>query len=108
MPDDRCEVVLYTSNHDSSLAELSTSNVKKIVDLWANRTNALMSRGDVQNVLIFENRGREVGALSTIHTGKFMPLITYLKEPRNELITLGNQILTQLDASSKKMGGQLG
>ena len=62
MPDDRCEVVLYTSDHDSSLAELSTDNVKKIVDLWAKRTDVLMSRGDVQDVLIFENRGREVGA----------------------------------------------
>lgn len=62
MPDQRCEVVLYTSDHDSSLAELKTDRVKKIVDLWARRTKELMSRDDVQSVLIFENRGREVGA----------------------------------------------
>jgi UDPglucose--hexose-1-phosphate uridylyltransferase len=62
MPDDRCEVVLYTSEHNSSLAELSVSQVKEIVDLWTLRTSSLMSRRDVQSVLIFENRGREVGA----------------------------------------------
>ena len=62
MPDDRCEVVLYTSEHNSSLAELSVNQVKEIVDLWTQRTSSLMSRRDVQSVLIFENRGREVGA----------------------------------------------
>lgn len=62
MPDDRCEVVLYTSEHNSSLAELSVNQVKEIVDLWTLRTSSLMSRHDVQSVLIFENRGREVGA----------------------------------------------
>ena len=62
MPDDRCDVVLYTSEHNSSLAELPVDHVKDIVDLWALRTSSLMSRQDVQSVLIFENRGREVGA----------------------------------------------
>ena len=62
MPDDRCEVVLYTSEHNSSLAELLVNQVKEIVDLWTLRTSSLMSRHDVQSVLIFENRGREVGA----------------------------------------------
>ena len=62
MPDDRCEVVLYTSEHNSSLAELSINQVKEVVDLWTLRASSLMSRHDVQSVLIFENRGREVGA----------------------------------------------
>ena len=62
MADDRCEVVLYTSEHNSSLAELSVNQVKEIIDLWTVRASSLMSRHDVQSVLIFENRGREVGA----------------------------------------------
>jgi UDPglucose--hexose-1-phosphate uridylyltransferase len=62
MADDRCEVVLYTSEHNSSLAELSVNEVKEIIDLWTLRASSLMSRHDVQSVLIFENRGREVGA----------------------------------------------
>ncbi len=62
MSDDRCEVVLYASEHNSSLADLSVENITELVDLWASRSVALMSRPDVQSVLIFENRGREVGA----------------------------------------------
>lgn len=62
MPDERCEVVLYTSDHDSSLGELQVDHIKEIVDLWALRTATLMMRQDIHSVLIFENRGREVGA----------------------------------------------
>ena len=33
-----------------------------MIDLWAQRTAELGARTDVDDVLIFENRGREVGA----------------------------------------------
>jgi UDPglucose--hexose-1-phosphate uridylyltransferase len=33
-----------------------------VIDLWAQRTTELGARADVDDVLIFENRGREVGA----------------------------------------------
>lgn len=62
MPDDRCEVALYTSAHDATLWSLGTVGVRKVIDLWADRTLALGRRDDVQYVLVFENRGAEVGA----------------------------------------------
>lgn len=62
MPDDRCEVVLYTSDHDATLWSLGVDGVRKVVDLWAARTAALGRREDVAYVLVFENRGAEVGA----------------------------------------------
>ena len=62
MPGDRCEVVLYTPDHDASFASIKVSGVRKVIDLWAERTQALGARQDVASVLIFENRGREVGA----------------------------------------------
>ena len=58
----RCEVVLYTPNHDSSLAELGTEGIRKVVDMWATRTTALFEEPEVQFVLVFENRGASVGA----------------------------------------------
>ena len=36
--------------------------MRKIVDLWAERTEALLARPEIEYVLVFENRGREVGA----------------------------------------------
>lgn len=62
MPGDRCEVVLYTDDHDATFASLGVAGARKVVDLWAERTAALGARADVAGVLCFENRGPEVGA----------------------------------------------
>jgi len=62
MPDERCEVLLYTPDHDASLASLGVAGVRRVIDLWADRTAALSARADVAFVLVFENRGAEVGA----------------------------------------------
>ena len=62
MPGERCEVVLYTSQHDATFASLGVPGARKVVDLWAERTADLGARDDVDFVLCFENRGPEVGA----------------------------------------------
>jgi len=62
MSGDRCEVVLYTSEHDATFFSLGVGGARKVIDLWASRTAALGARDDVDFVLIFENRGPEVGA----------------------------------------------
>ena len=61
-PDDRCEVVLYSPDHSATLASLGTDGVSEVIDLWTERTRALGDRDDVAYVLIFENRGADVGA----------------------------------------------
>ena len=62
MPDDRCEIVLYTPDHDAELWSLGQQGARRVVDLWAERTAALGAREDVGYVLVFENRGEQVGA----------------------------------------------
>jgi UDPglucose--hexose-1-phosphate uridylyltransferase len=57
-----CEVVLFSPEHGESLSTLSVAQVRKVIDLWAERTTALLARPEVEYVLVFENRGREVGA----------------------------------------------
>lgn len=58
----RCEVVLYTPDHDATLHSLGPSGVRQVIDLWADRTLALSRLDDVEFVLVFENRGTDVGA----------------------------------------------
>ena len=65
MSDDRCEVLLFSPDHDATLGGLGPAGVRLVVDLWAERTSAMAARDDVDYVLLFENRGAEVGA--TIH-----------------------------------------
>lgn len=62
MPPDRCEVVLYTPDHDATFWSLGVEGARKVIDLWADRTAELGARNDVDYVLVFENRGAEVGA----------------------------------------------
>lgn len=62
MPSDRCEVVLYSSDHHARLATLDSGNLAELINTWAARTEVLGTRNDVDYVLIFENSGREVGA----------------------------------------------
>lgn len=60
--DERCEVVLYTPDHDQTFWGLGVDGARLVVDLWAERTRVLGSRPDVDYVLVFENRGPQVGA----------------------------------------------
>jgi UDPglucose--hexose-1-phosphate uridylyltransferase len=62
LPDNRCEVVLYTPEHDATFWSLGVAGARKVIDLWAQRSAALGARPDVDYVLVFENRGAEVGA----------------------------------------------
>lgn len=62
MPGARCEVVLYTSEHDATFPSLGVAGVRRVIDLWAERFAELGARDDVDYVLVFENRGPEVGA----------------------------------------------
>ncbi len=62
LPEGRAEIVLYTSDHDASFADLSPEQAHRVVDLWAERSATLGADPAVAYVLVFENRGPEVGA----------------------------------------------
>ncbi len=62
LPEDRCEVLLYSAQHDASLATLPTDAIRRLIDLWVERTRHHAARSDVSTILIFENRGADVGA----------------------------------------------
>lgn len=62
MDGERCEVVLYTPDHDATFPSLGLAGARRVIDLWAGRTEGLGARPDVDYVLVFENRGPEVGA----------------------------------------------
>jgi UDPglucose--hexose-1-phosphate uridylyltransferase len=57
----RCEVVCFTSDHDSSFGALPVSRVRTVIEAWADRTAALSALPGVEQVFPFENRGTEIG-----------------------------------------------
>lgn len=58
----KCEVILYSPDHNKTLADLSPSSMKRLIDLWVERYLEIGAMDFVEYVFIFENRGREVGA----------------------------------------------
>ena len=61
----RCEVVCFTSDHDSSFAPRSPRRVRPVVQAWVDRTEALSALPGTRQVYCFENRGEEIGV--TLH-----------------------------------------
>lgn len=57
----RCEVVCFTSDHDSSFSQLSDAQVELVVEAWSDRTAELSGMPGVEQVFCFENRGEEIG-----------------------------------------------
>ncbi|KYH45069.1 galactose-1-phosphate uridylyltransferase [Branchiibius sp. NY16-3462-2] len=57
----RCEVLCFTSDHDSTFASLTPAQARLVVDAWADRTAYLNSLDVVKHVFPFENRGIEIG-----------------------------------------------
>jgi UDPglucose--hexose-1-phosphate uridylyltransferase len=60
-----CEVVVYTPEHELTLAKLPPERVRLLIDVWADRYTELGARPEVAYVYIFENKGEEVGV--TLH-----------------------------------------
>jgi UDPglucose--hexose-1-phosphate uridylyltransferase len=59
------EVVVYTDEHDGSFGALHPQRAEALMWVWRHRYLELGSREHVQYVMIFENRGVEVGV--TLH-----------------------------------------
>lgn len=57
----KCEVILYSPEHTVTLPELPEEHVRKLVDLWCERFEALRADEKIKYVFIFENRGAVVG-----------------------------------------------
>jgi len=85
MPDGRCEVILYTPDHDATFWSLGVGRVRKVVDLWAERSELLGGREDISYVLVFENRGAEVGATITHPHGQIYAFDFVPEAPLREL-----------------------
>jgi UDPglucose--hexose-1-phosphate uridylyltransferase len=60
-----CEVIVYTADHESTLAALPPPRARHLVDVWTGRFRELSAFADVQYVFIFENRGKEIGVTLT-------------------------------------------
>ena len=61
----RCEVVVFSPEHQGSLSQMPLSRVRTVIAAWMDRTRELFAMEGVVQVFPFENRGEEIGV--TLH-----------------------------------------
>ena len=57
----KCEVVCYTANYEASFKDLSTHQIRTVMEAWRDRVSELSTIDYIQHIAPFENRGEEVG-----------------------------------------------
>jgi UDPglucose--hexose-1-phosphate uridylyltransferase len=95
----RCEVVCFTSHHEGRFADLTLSRARTVVDVWTQRTSELSRLPGVEQVFVFENRGREIGVTLGHPHGQIYayPFVT----PRTE------RLLQLAEQHRERTGGSL-
>lgn len=95
----RCEVVVFTSEHDRSFATLDAARARLVVDVWAERTAELSGIEGVAQVFVFENSGEEIGVTLSHPHGQIYayPFVT----PRVE------KVLASVERHRVQAGGGL-
>jgi UDPglucose--hexose-1-phosphate uridylyltransferase len=64
-PNGAAEMVVYTDRHEGSFGALPPDRAEALMWVWRDRYAELSVRPDVDYVMIFENRGPEIGATLT-------------------------------------------
>jgi UDPglucose--hexose-1-phosphate uridylyltransferase len=88
-PQGAAEVVVYTDSHHGSLGTLAPQRALALMWVWRHRYQQLGARADVHYVLIFENRGVEVGVTlhhphGQIYGYPFLPPVPQLERAADE------------------------
>jgi UDPglucose--hexose-1-phosphate uridylyltransferase len=77
-PTGRCEVVCFTSDHNSTFAALPPRRVRTVLEAWVDRSTVLRATAGIEQVYCFENRGQEIGVTLTHPHGQIYayPFVT--------------------------------
>ena len=62
----QCRVLCWSERHDATLASLDPSEMRAVARLWQSEYRTLSAQQGIENVLIFENKGVEIG-VSNLH-----------------------------------------
>lgn len=57
----RCRVLCWTDRHDQTLASIPAETMREVAQLWQDEYVMLSQDETIQQVLIFENKGQEIG-----------------------------------------------
>jgi len=107
----RTEVVVFSSQAQGSFGSLSPARARTVIDAWADRTAELGALEPVEQVFIFENRGREIGVTlphphGQIYAFPFVPpkAATMLSRAADHRAATGRNLFRDILDAERKAG----
>jgi len=80
-----CEVICYTPLHSLTLTDLPEEQITRLIEVWKDRYIELGSLKEIKYVLIFENKGKEIGVTLTHPHGQIYAFSFIPPKPKREL-----------------------
>ena len=109
-----CEVVVYTPEHNSTLADQPVEQIYKLFQVWRDRFADLSANDFVKYVFIFENKGVEVGVTlhhphGQIYAYPFVPprVLQELKMCREFREKNGKNLIASILEEERKTGDRI-
>ena len=109
-----CEVVVYTPDHNSTLASQPVKQIYKLVQVWTDRFRELSALDFVKYVFIFENKGEVIGVTlhhphGQIYAYSFVPpkIERQLEQARKYQTETGKNLFDAIIAEEKKDGRRI-
>ena len=110
----KCEVILYSPEHTTTLAELDEKHIRKLVDLWTERFCAIRKDEKIKYIFIFENRGDVVGVTmphphGQIYGYPFVPkkLELELASSKEHFEETGNCLICDMVKTEREFGKRI-
>jgi UDPglucose--hexose-1-phosphate uridylyltransferase len=109
-----CEVLCYTPRHSGTLTDATLQEMRNLVEVWADRFQELGSKDFIEYVLIFENKGKEIGVTLThphgqIYAFPFIPpkIQRELQSARNHMSRTGRCLFCDIIDEELRDGRRL-
>ena len=106
-----CEVIVYTPNHNATLAQESVEQIYKLVQVWTDRFRELSAQEFAKYVFIFENKGEAIGVTlhhphGQIYAYPFIPprVEKELEQARAHMNETGRCLLCDILAEERRDG----
>jgi len=108
-----CEVIVYTPNHNATLAQESVEQIYKLVQVWTDRFRELSALEFAKYVFVFENKGEAIGVTlhhphGQIYAYPFIPprVQTELEQTRAHMGETGRCLLCDILAEERRGRGE--
>jgi len=108
-----CEVIVYTPNHNATLAQEPVEQIYKLTQVWTHRFRELQHAEFAKYVFIFENKGEAIGVTlhhphGQIYAYPFVPprVLTELEQTRAHMDATGRCLLCDILAEERRGRGE--